>query len=670
MALSPQFLKKNGVALDSVDTLTGLDNFAVLFSNGVYPEMGITIKIDTSLGNGSNAYRWANSSTGSYTIFWGDQTANQVVQSTIIHTYSTGGQYEIACRSSCGEFAVTTTETSREKLIDVLQFGSNGRIKNANVFANADNLANWTATDAPPDVTSGQQTSFVRVFDYCDVWNGDLSSWDVSAATTFQEFFRGCTVFNNDSIVNWDTGNVANMSQMFRYAPAFNQDIGGWDTSSLTNPNTMFNNATNFNQDISGWNMSNVTTMQSMFNGARAFNQDISGWNISSCTNLRGAFNNAESFNQDLSNWDTSNVTDFRTCFANCPIGDLTNWDVSNANPSYGLSSIFQSNNVANPNMSNWKWPSVPFNANDSLKFFRAWTGGDITTKVVNPGTPDEYTAWDMSECTSMHELFSTNTAFNGDCTNWDVGNVTDLSLCFAGTSFNRDISSWNVANVANMSNMFPNVFSQDLSSWVVSSVTNMNSMRHSQIGDTTGWDMSSVVTATGQTMGNRNYGTWNLAAVENIQLGVGMSSANQANTIIGWAGNSTTNTGASSIPLFTNSTQFSKSATTGSQGYDGQAAYNGFLRLVAPTPNVNRASGTNTSTAADKLIDLGATFTASVNEGDVVANTTSGTYSVVETVDSDTQLTLEDDIFTSTSQSYSVDGGYGWTITGITFIA
>ena len=91
---------------------------------------------------------------------------------------------------------------------------------------------------------------------------------------------------------------------------------------------------------------------------------------------------------------------------------------------------------------------------------------------------------------------------------------------------------------------------------------------------------------------------------------------------------------------------------------------------MVAPTPNVNRASGTNTSTAADKLIDLGATFTASVNEGDVVANTTSGTYSVVETVDSDTQLTLEDDIFTSTSQSYSVDGGYGWTITGITFIA
>ena len=103
-------------------------------------------------------------------------------------------------------------------------------------------------------------------------------------------------------------------------------------------------------------------------------------------------------------------------------------------------------------------------------------------------------------------------------------------------------------------------------------------------------------------------------------------------------------------------------------EGYDGQAAYNGFLTLTAPAPASNRTSGTNTSTNTNQLIDSGATFTASVGIGDVVANTTAGTYSEVVTVDSDTTLTLADDIFTSTSQAYSVDGGYGWAMTGTSF--
>jgi hypothetical protein len=147
-----------------------------------------------------------------------------------------------------------------------------------------------------------------------------------------------------------------------------------------------------------------------------------------------------------------------------------------------------------------------------------------------------------------------------------------------------------------------------------------------------------------------------------------GQNIANRAKTVEGWGTNPLTNTGATANPLFDFSTVFSKTATVGVQGYDGQAAYNGYLKLVAPTPNANRTSGTNTSTATDKLIDSGALFTASVNVGDVVANTTAGTYSEVVTVDSDTQLTLADDIFTSTSQAYSVDGGCGWTLTGITF--
>jgi microcystin-dependent protein len=68
------------------------------------------------------------------------------------------------------------------------------------------------------------------------------------------------------------------------------------------------------------------------------------------------------------------------------------------------------------------------------------------------------------------------------------------------------------------------------------------------------------------------------------------------------------------------------------------------------------RATGTNTSVSANKLIDSGATFqTAGVAVGDVVENNTDGTFSYVTAIDSQTQLSLNNDIFTGTSKTYYV---------------
>ncbi len=84
--------------------------------------------------------------------------------------------------------------------------------------------------------------------------------------------------------------------------------------------------------------------------------------------------------------------------------------------------------------------------------------------------------------------------------------------------------------------------------------------------------------------------------------------------------------------------------------------------------PNAVLASGTTTSTGTlFQLIDSGATFLTSVREGDVVKNTTDNTYTYIDSIDSDTQLTLANGIFVS-GEGYSISGGFGWTVTNSDF--
>jgi hypothetical protein len=67
-------------------------------------------------------------------------------------------------------------------------------------------------------------------------------------------------------------------------------------------------------------------------------------------------------------------------------------------------------------------------------------------------------------------------------------------------------------------------------------------------------------------------------------------------------------------------------------------------------------AGGTNTTATAFKLINSAALYiTKNVKTGDVVHNDTAGTAATVVSVDSETQLTLNANIFTSTAQAYAV---------------
>jgi len=67
-------------------------------------------------------------------------------------------------------------------------------------------------------------------------------------------------------------------------------------------------------------------------------------------------------------------------------------------------------------------------------------------------------------------------------------------------------------------------------------------------------------------------------------------------------------------------------------------------------------AGGNNTTVTANKLINSAATYiTKNVKQGDVVHNDTTNTAATVVSVDSETELTLNANIFTATGQAYAV---------------
>jgi len=67
-------------------------------------------------------------------------------------------------------------------------------------------------------------------------------------------------------------------------------------------------------------------------------------------------------------------------------------------------------------------------------------------------------------------------------------------------------------------------------------------------------------------------------------------------------------------------------------------------------------AGGSNTTATAFKLINSAALYvTKNVKTGDVVHNDTAGTAATVVSVESETELTLNANIFTSTGQVYAV---------------
>ena len=112
-----------------------------------------------------------------------------------------------------------------------------------------------------------------------------------------------------DTLCKW----IDDLTHMFYDCNLFNQDLSTWDVSHVKSFNGCFAYCNTFNQDISMWDVSMASDMGSMFNGAKSFNQAISRWNVIGCYDFDFMFAETTVFNQDLSDWGTpSDASNYR----------------------------------------------------------------------------------------------------------------------------------------------------------------------------------------------------------------------------------------------------------------------------------------------------------------------------------------------------------------------
>ncbi len=264
--------------------------------------------------------------TVAVTVDWGDGNQSEVTSPGLIeHTYDDEGEYTVGITGQLQWFGSNASYDHAEKLIKVTSFGNLEMTSLSGAFWGAENLTQV------PDNLPVSVTSLSNMFREASAFNQDIGEWDVGNVTNMGSMFNIASAFNQD-IGGWDVGSVTNMRFMFDLASAFNQDIGGWDVSNVTDMMSMFQHAESFNQNIGGWDVNKVTNMQNMFFRASAFNQDIGEWDVSKVTTMRSMFNQASAFNQNIGMWDVSSVTDMDFMF-NQAIAfnqDLSGWCVTN----------------------------------------------------------------------------------------------------------------------------------------------------------------------------------------------------------------------------------------------------------------------------------------------------------------------------------------------------
>jgi surface protein len=253
-------------------------------------------------------------------------------------------------------------------------------------------------------------TNMAGMFQFgSDFMVADLSNWNISKVTTFQNFMlRALSTTPSGSITinNWNIPTGCNCTSMFsdlgnnKYA-----SLSGWNFQGNVNCHNMFG-ASNYTTiltpgilGLDSWNTSGITNMTRMFWYSN-WNTPIENWDVSNVTNMSGMFYINRGFNRNLSGWDTRRVTSMADMFR-----DANNFGV----PSYRGSGI-----------DNWNVTGVQVVANMFLN---------------SVGLSCNLSGWNLCNCTNMTNFMQG--------TNIGTGNYNILLNSWEASSTGNPIQPW-----------------------------------------------------------------------------------------------------------------------------------------------------------------------------------------------------------------------------------
>jgi hypothetical protein len=404
-------------------------------------------------------------------------------------------------------------------------------------FLGINNIENWT--------WSNSVDSLEAMFYRCDIWDGDVSAWNVDYIKTFKSTFHENRLFDCgnahfgtptplNNLTGWAPGSALsnvdlNFESMFYYCTEL--DCNFWQQDSyLSNVNTincqdMFYYTIKLKLNLAGWSNTStkINNIVRMFSGVGWYyagddgnpdryytddgiKTDFSNWDFNSNkTSLEGLFQIAcfdNNFNCNLDGKTVTNITNFSNIFNTCYLGGANSVDNWVLNTTVG----------ANINLS-YAFAGRAYNYNTGGVIYERkgldWRG------LYGPAV--SLNGWDVSAVTSFDHTFSTSMMPTGvnDCKpifgDWTLGtdpsmNIT-LRRMFLGSTFNDDLVNdpvkWDVSRVnsisytfAGSSNQNISYFNQSLSTWDTSNVEDMSGFVYYNSGftqDISHFDMSKV---------------------------------------------------------------------------------------------------------------------------------------------------------------------------------
>ena len=433
-------------------------------------------------------------------------------------------------------------------------------------------------------------TGMSGMFSGCASFNQPLNNWNVSKVTDMWQMFRGCTSFNQP-LNNWDVSKVTGMSGMFSGCTSFNQPLNNWDVSKVTDMRQMFRGCILFNHDLGMWKLEKCENLCLDNCGMSVENylKSLVGWGAQANINqnLRldagGLKYNArgKDARQQLiegKGWSIRGDSDVNSR----PF--ITRWK-GEAEKGLRIPIIGVNVFLVIKKASNGSVLETGYCDSFYPYFYRPTHDGELLVEAASEGissfqmggryggiessaeallcveqfgTVKWKTMWkafagcenmqfaagidmpDLSQVSSMSEMFSDCTSFNQPLNSWDVSKVTDMGRMFDGcTSFNQPLNSWDVSKVTYMRDMFSycTSFNQPLNNWDVSQVTNMKTMFYGCTSfnqPLNSWDVSKVTSMDamyyGCTSFNQPLNSWDVSKVTDMSdMFHGCTSFNQS---------------------------------------------------------------------------------------------------------------------------------------------